>query len=418
MMTWSQGGVTAGMLAVLPGAGKHRGARRRLVPAGGKTRGALGGAIVGALALLALAAPADAAGAERCGKTAEEIYGAASGAVVEIFSLTIDQFRVDHRVLPSFGTGFRTADGLYLTNYHVVADAKDVVIYADDLTLSAEIVALDPILDLAVLRELADDLSAPAEPAVSLPHLDFADPASLALGEPVWAVGYPMGLGKTVTQGILTGLQRVRRDTTTSWMSPMLQTDATVNPGNSGGPLLDDCGKVVGMVARQIPPARGENTAFAIPVDILAPAISELKAKGKISRPWHGLYGQMTTPPILMILGVPFLFWEDSSGFLVETVEPGSAADQIGLKGGVWPVTWGGTAFLLGGDIITEVNGTRITDRDTALDVVRNLKVGDKVQLVYLRDGERFEADVTLPERPILPADLQSYRMPQVSATP
>lgn len=371
------------------------------------------------LALVAVlgAGPA-VSGPARCGQSPEQVYAAASPAVAEIFSLVIDQFRVAGRVLPSFGTGFRLANGLYVTNYHVVADARDVVIYADDMTWDAEILASDPVLDLAILRPLADiyaptEGESPAEPA-----LDFGDPASLAVGEPVFAIGYPLGLGKTLTQGVVTGLGRVRHDTTMSWLSPMIQTDAAVNPGNSGGPLLDDCGKVIGLVSRRMAMNVGEDTAFAIPVDVLGPAVQELVETGKIARPWHGLYGQMTRPPILMILGVPFEAWGEARGFLVETVEPGSAADQAGLRGGFWPVTWGGAEFLLGGDIITEVNGRRITDRTTALDVVRGLKVGQEVSLVFLRDGERMEAKVTLPERPVLPSDLEKYRLPTVNGEP
>lgn len=373
-----------------------------MIGAGRVCRAALACAAVTSLSAgLAQAEPA------RCGLTPEQVYAQAEPAVAQVFSLTIDQFRVAGRVLPSFGSGFRLEDGIYVTNYHVVADASQVVIFTDGATLDAEVVAADPVLDIAVLRPIFDIFDG-SEPSTAA--LQFADPASAAVGQAVYALGYPLGLGKSLTQGIVTGLGRVSHRQTTAWLSPMVQTNAAVNPGNSGGPFLDDCGKVVGMISDRLTPDVAENAAFAIPVQILAPAIDELVATGRISRPWHGLYGQMTTPPILMILGAPMEAWEEASGFLVETVEPGSAADQLGLHGGYFPVVWGGSEFLLGGDIITEVDGRRITDRDTALDVVRGLKVGQTVHLVYLRDGERMEGDVTLPERPVLPQDLERYR--------
>jgi putative serine protease PepD len=117
----------------------------------------------------------------------------------------------------------------------------------------------------------------------------------------------------------------------------------------------------------------------------------------------------MVTPDILMMLGAsPFDL--GLTGFLVETVEPGSAADRAGLRGGVWPVMWGPTEILLGGDIVTEVNGVRIDTLERALEVVKGLRIGQTVKIEALRDGQPFQASVVLEERPLIERELELYR--------
>lgn len=338
-----------------------------------------------------------------CALTASDLYRKAGRSVVQVLALSINPYLVRDRVSPRLGTGFAIGDGLVLTNYHVVADAGDVTIFSDDDAFMADIVGIDPSLDVALLRPWSGDALAP---------LTLADPAEIAIGQDVFVIGYPFGIGKSIAHGIVSGVSRVLPRTTSSWLSPYLQTDAAVSPGNSGGPLLDSCGHVVGLITSQIDAPGAENLAFAIPVEVLAPVIGELAAKGRVSRPWHGLYGQMVTPPILQILGAPPGEWEALTGFLVETVEPGSAADRAGLRGGVWPVIWGGTEILLGGDIITEVNGVRIDTLDTALGIVRGLRIGETVTLKGLRDGVEFKVSVVLEERPLLEREMELYRTP------
>jgi S1-C subfamily serine protease len=240
--------------------------------------------------------------------------------------------------------------------------------------------------------------------------LELAPAESVAIGQTAFAIGYPRGLGQSITQGIVVGTGRVLQDSTSAWLSPFIQTDAAVNPGNSGGPLLDDCGRVIGMVSRGGEPGETENIAFAIPADVLGPVIQEIVSTGHVSRAWHGLYGQMVVPAVLALLGVPEEEWDDYTGFMIETVEPGSAAELIGLRGGDWPIELGGRPFVIGGDIITEVNGIRIDSLDTALEAVRGLKVGDTVNLVYKRNLKTYQASIKLQERPVQEADLDFYR--------
>ncbi|MDP3263800.1 MAG: trypsin-like peptidase domain-containing protein [Tabrizicola sp.] len=343
-----------------------------------------------------------AAQTERCKLSAEAVFEKAGPKVVEIFADAINPFRVRDRMQYSLGTGFLFGDGVIVTNYHVIADAQRVDVYDGEGYWGAQILGIDPLLDIAVLS--VPFLTLTAEP------LDPAPSGTTKVGQDVFAIGFPRGIGKTITHGIVTGTGRVLGDSTSSWLSPFVQTDATVNPGNSGGPLLDDCARVIGLVSRASAPGEAENIAFALPVDVLAPIVKEIATTGHVARAWHGLYGQMVEPAVLSVLGIPPDLWDEYRGFLVETIEPGSAADEIGLKGGTFPVEFGGHPFLIGGDIITEVNGVAITDLATALDVVRNLAVGSTVTIVYKRGADTTTASVILKERPIMEADLDQFR--------
>lgn len=338
-----------------------------------------------------------------CGKTARDIYSAAGRSVVEIYTRSVNPLLVQGRVQAGSGTGFLIEGDYVVTNYHVVVGASRIVMFLGDNAERAEVVGIDPASDIAVLKPEYGSLFD------GVPRLSF-ETAPPEMGAPVWAIGFPLGLGETISQGIVSGLNRVDTRHTVDWETPDIQIDASISPGNSGGPVLDDCGKVVGMSTKAINPQYGENLAFAIPAQAMAPIVAEIIRQGHVSRPWHGLYGKMLSEPIMSLLGIPYEQWGMVYGFLVETVEPGSAADRAGLRGGDFPVKLGGTEFLLGGDIITEVNGVRIESLDTALEVVRDLKIGDRVTLTYMRDGQAHSASVTLEERPLLPEELALYR--------
>jgi putative serine protease PepD len=341
------------------------------------------------------------AGAEGCDLTPAEVFRDVAPSVVEVHAVGLNPFRVSGRVQPRSGTGFLIEGGYVATNFHVVVDGQVITAAIDGVQTGAKVVGVDPALDLAVLE--------PFDPLPDDP-VTFAEADTPPIGAPAYALGYPLGLGLSISAGIVSGAARVLNASTSSWLVPFLQTDAAISAGNSGGPIVDGCGHVIGMATRGIFVEGAENLGFAIPAGILAPALDELVETGKISRPWHGLYGQMVTPQILWMLDVPDSAWEETIGFLVETVEPGSGADRAGLYGGYWPVLWGGTEIILGGDIITHVDGVRIDSLDAALAAVEALEVGERVVLEYLRDGERRKTSVRLEERPLLEAEINSYR--------
>jgi len=188
-----------------------------------------------------------------------------------------------------------------------------------------------------------------------------------------------------------------------SLAEPMIQTDASINPGNSGGPLLDPCGRVVGITTAIMPGA--QNIGFAVPVDLIRDVIPRLLSKGRLIRPWLGVQGQFVVPALKELLKVPL-----TDGFLIESVEPGSPAEGAGLQGGLFELTIEGQPILLGGDIITEVNRKGLTDPAALAALLGGLEVGSRLTLTVVRNGKPNAVELTLVERPVLPWDLPGQR--------
>jgi S1-C subfamily serine protease len=342
---------------------------------------------------LALAAPATAG--TTCDKTFTEIFRETSPSVVQIFSVAIDPFSLTDRVQLGTGSGIVIDDdGNILTNAHVVHGTSETLVSTGEIAMrEAKVIGADPVSDLAVIR-LTDQ-------EISLPKASFGNSDEIEIGDEVLAVGFPFGMGTTATRGIVSGLGKVVPFSTMSWLTPFLQTDAAINPGNSGGPLVNRCGEVIGV--NTLSAAKGQNFNFALPVNLVLELIPQLVEQGRVIRAWHGIHGRLVPPQLQFTLGtVP--------GFLVETIEPGSPAEKIGLLGGSLPIVIGVDEFLLGGDVITKVNGENMVDMETVVRVVRDFKVGDSVNLEYWRDGEMHEAEVVLPERPVLPGDVRKFR--------
>jgi len=333
--------------------------------------------------------------APNCDRSFADVFHQVSPAVVQIFSVSIDPFTIMHRVQHSVGTGFVVdEDGHVVTNAHLVHGTSVVMISTGGETMiPAEIVGIDPISDLAVIK--------PSESGSDLQKARLGVSDTLDIGEEVLAVGFPFGIGKTATRGIISGMERVMPFYTSSWMTPLVQTDAAISPGNSGGPLVNRCGEVVAV--NTMGASAGQNINFSIPIDTVAEYLPQLIEHGRVIRAWHGINGAIVPPSLAYSFGIP-------PGYVVETIEPGSPAEKIGLRGGTFPVVIGNNEFLLGGDVITEVNGEEFDDMDTVYRIARSLEVGDTIRLTYYRDGFPMEADVVLPERPILPGDTRRFQ--------
>lgn len=332
--------------------------------------------------------------AKNCIKPISELYVEVAPAVVSITATAIDPFSTTDRIKTSLGSGFIVdKGGVILTNSHVVFGQQVIMVSLHDgKTVIAELVGLDPQLDIAVLK-----IQPPDKGFQTLP---LADNAALQVGVEVLAIGNPFGLGQTVTKGIISGINRLLPTSPLSFAVPMIQTDASINPGNSGGPLINLCGEVLGINTAGFIGA--ENVGFALPTSIVRSVYPLLVQQGRIIRPWIGVGGRLIRKKEIQEI---FNF-DIADGFLVEVVEPGSPAESAKIQGGVLPIRVGHEDFLFGGDIVTAVKGKSFSDEKNYNDIAKNLKVGDKLKVELYHSGKKRTVTIQLPERPILPWDI------------
>ena len=356
------------------------------------------------LALLGAVARADSEPASApCHETATEIYQAVSPAVVLVNAVSRNPHVSGERAERSSGSGVLIdPSGLIVTNSHVVFGQQVLTVTLDDgTTIPARIVGADPVFDIAVIR-----IPKPTEG--TLPVAQLGESSGLLVGQEVYAIGNPFGLEQTLTRGIVSAVNRVMPGASWSLKEPMIQTDAAINHGSSGGPIVDACGKVVGIAAAILPEA--QNISFAIPIDLVSKVVPDLVANGRVIRPWLGVQGQLVSPQLKNLLKVPL-----TDGFLVEAVEPGSPAETQGVRGGGFDLVISGVPLLLGGDIITAIDDKPLGDPEKIGAVLETLKVGRTVELTLFHDDTVRKVRASIVERPMLPQDFSS-RMAAVPA--
>ncbi len=291
------------------------------------------------------------------------------------------------------GSGFVIdTEGHVLTNNHVVEGATKITVKlgSSNTTHSAEVVGTDPASDIALLK-----VDAPAD---QLHPLALGDSSKVRVGDPVVAIGNPFGLDRTVTSGIVSALQRQIQAPNGFSISHVIQTDAAINPGNSGGPLIDAGGNVIGINS-QIATGGGGNgnvgIGFAIPINTAREVANQIEENGHVEHAFLGINGGTITPTLARAVNLPV-----SKGVLVAEVVKGGPADKAGLQGGSTEATIEGARLQLGGDIITEVEGTPVSSMEEVIDAVNGKKPGDELELTVLRQGETKKITVTLGNRP------------------
>ncbi|MBA3862782.1 MAG: protease [Erythrobacter sp.] len=281
------------------------------------------------------------------------------------------------REAQSLGSGFIiSADGFVVTNNHVVSPDSRAKLESITVTLpdgteyEAELVGADAASDLAVLKIKANR---------SFPFVTFGDSSAARVGDWVVAIGNPFGLGGTVTSGIISAVYRNTGQG--GAYDRYLQTDASINRGNSGGPLFDMRGNVIGINNAIFSPSGGSvGIGFAIPAEIAAPIVEQLRDGREIQRGYLGVGLQPIDEDFAASLGLP-----KRRGELVQTVQDDSPAARAGLKPG---------------DIVTKVNGKDVTGEQTVSFLVANMEPGAQVPVELLRDGKRLALNVTLGKRP------------------
>ncbi len=272
-------------------------------------------------------------------------------------------------VIPGVASGFIIrSDGYVLTNNHVVDGAKEIVVtLADGRKFDGRAMGKDTRNDLAVVKIEATGL-----PTVTLGDSDAIRPGDWAI-----AIGNPYGLSHTVTAGIISGLAR-SIDGDPSEPGIYIQTDAAINSGNSGGPLIDINGRVIGVNTAIIPQAQG--IGFAVPINVAKSVLSDLISGKKLVYPWMGIYMQEVTDDLAEYFGL-----RETTGVAVTSVEPGSPADKAGLREG---------------DVILRIDGKKVTSTAQVQNEVRGRKIGSKVTLLVWRDKASMYITVTLGEMP------------------
>jgi S1-C subfamily serine protease len=255
--------------------------------------------------------------------------------------------------------------------------------------MKAKIVGTDPSTDVAVLKI---DASTRA-----LTPLPLGNSDAVRVGDPVVAIGNPFGLDRTVTAGIVSALQRQIQSPNGFPIDKVVQTDAAINKGNSGGPLLDSKGRVIGINSQiESDDEEGGNIGigFAIPINTVKEVASELIDHGKVDHPFLGIQMQTIDQSLAQFARVP------DKGVLVTEVVPSSPAAKAGLKGGSTSVVVDGQTYRLGGDVITSVGGREVTSADEVQEIVTSKEPGDQLTLQLQRDGSEKTVTVTLGRRP------------------
>ncbi len=262
-----------------------------------------------------------------------------------------------------------SADGYILTNHHVVDGAQEIKVdLNDNRTLDAKVVGSDPPSDLAVLKVNAS----------SLPVLQLGDSDGVRVGDVALAIGNPLGVGQTVTMGIISAKGR-QTGLSTGSFEDFLQTDAPINQGNSGGALINTGGELIGINSQILSGTGGSiGIGFAIPSNMARSVMEQLIKTGKVRRGQLGIIVQKVTSDVAASIGM-----QESRGVIVSSVQPGKAAERAGIKVG---------------DVITAIEGTRVDDPNTFRNRVASTAPGSEVSLTLLRDNREQQLRATLGE--------------------
>jgi S1-C subfamily serine protease len=292
----------------------------------------------------------------------------------------------------ALGSGFvMDKAGHIVTNYHVVAGAQSVeVSFSNSDNMKARIVGSDPSTDLAVLQVDARSRA--------LTPLAFGNSDRVRVGDSVVAIGNPLGYDRSVTAGIVSALQRAISAPNQSPIDHVIQTDAPINHGNSGGPLINSRGQVIGVNA-QIATGNGSDgnigIGFAIPINTVRTVVAQLIKKGKVEHAFIGITAKPVTPEIARLFRLPA-----ERGLLVASVEPESGAAAAGLRAGTDTAVVSGESWPVGGDLIVSADGVPLSSINQLRDLIAAKNPGQSISLEVYRGTEKLTLDVKLGRQP------------------
>jgi S1-C subfamily serine protease len=351
-------------------------------------------------------APADFARSRRL--SVNEIYRRSAPGVVQITTTSTVEVEPDPFLNPfgfpeeqrqqALGSGFviDTA-GRIVTNFHVVRGADQIeVSFSNRDSVQARVVGTDPSTDLALLKVNVD--------ARALRPLDLGNSDRVRVGDSVVAIGNPLGLERSVTAGIISALHRPLTAPNEFTIDDVIQTDASINSGNSGGPLIAANGSVIGVntaIATGNTGTRGNiGIGFAVPMNTVRNVVSQLIEKGRVEHPFIGVGAQEVDQEIAQLFNLPA-----ERGLLVVRVYENSGAASAEMQAGTREVVIDGQSYLLGGDFIVEIDGKPVSRSEDLRKAIMGKKVGDEITIEAYRGDEKRSFDVKLGRQPAVSQD-------------
>jgi S1-C subfamily serine protease len=317
--------------------------------------------------------------------TAEQIYKRDAPGVVQVTATNTAQGS------ESLGSGFVIDKaGHIVTNYHVVHGATKVLVsFSGKDQLASTVVGLDPSTDIAVLKIEAH--------ASALSPLELGNSDAVRVGDTVYAIGNPFGYTRTLTSGLVSAVQRQITAPNTLPIDNAIQTDAAINHGNSGGPLLDAAGRVIGVTSQ----IYAENSqqgnigiGFAVPVNTVRNIAAQIISTGKVLHAYLGVSTSPITKQLAKLYKLP------TQGLLVTLVDPKSGAAKGGLRAGATRVVVNGESYVIGGDVITAVDGAQVSAFEQLREAIARKKPGDTIKLDVIRNGSKQTITVKLGQAP------------------
>ena len=318
-----------------------------------------------------------------------EIYKAAKDSVAYI-TCTVYQQTFFFEMVPTraLGSGFLiNADGRILTNNHVISGSSKIEVrFSDGSRYTAKVLVADRADDLAMIQ---------IDPKKNLPFLKLGDSDALQVGQKVLAIGNPFGFSGTLTTGVVSSLGReIRNENST--LEGLVQTDAAINEGNSGGPLLDSQGNVIGINTAILAPSGGNiGIGFAMPINRAKAMLEDFRAGKSFGRPRFGASTVYVAGDLAAELKLP-----TSGGLLIQEIGRGSAAEMAGLRGYRDVVLVGNERLGIGGDFITAIDGKPVTESDALARAITRKRPGDTIGVTIVRNGRSLDVKVKLGEAP------------------
>jgi S1-C subfamily serine protease len=317
------------------------------------------------------------------------IYRQASPAVANIVTRTVEyDFFYNPVPVEGAGSGFLIdPEGHILTNYHVVQGAQTIEVTLGDLArYTAKLIGADTRNDIALIQ-----IDTKGKKLTPLP---LGDSRNLLVGQRALAIGNPFGFSSTLTTGIVSALGRTVQTSDTTFIDEAIQTDASINRGNSGGPLLDSHGQVIGInSAIYSPSGAAAGIGFAIPINTARRVAEDLIKYGRVRRATLGAEGRAIWPGLAAALNL-----DVEQGILIEHVEPGGPAALAGIHGGTKSGRLGLQQLLVGGDVLIAIDGKAVTSQMDLNLMLNRSRPGDTVNLTLMRNGKKMNVSVKLGE--------------------